>query len=206
MGKGRIMDERVTSTSGRTEGSARAWRMLRPLLLGRPLRRAAEDDRIVAVIDRFDPDHRLRHIGSKRSARVISGPFAERAFGAGLDLGRGHEALEHDLRVGRERDAGRLAGDELDGPAEPAAAGQPPYRVFNIGNQNPVQLMDFIGCIERSLGQKAEYQMLPMQDGDVPATFADVEALKQWVGFQPSTPIEQGVQRFVEWYRGYHGV
>ena len=45
-----------------------------------------------------------------------------------------------------------------------------------------------------------------MQDGDVPATFADVEALKQWVGFQPSTPIEQGVQRFVEWYRGYHGV
>ena len=79
-----------------------------------------------------------------------------------------------------------------------------PYRVFNIGNHNPVPLMEFIGCIERALGREAEKQLLPLQDGDVPATYADVDALAAWVGFSPATSIETGVQRFVEWYRAYY--
>jgi UDP-glucuronate 4-epimerase len=81
-----------------------------------------------------------------------------------------------------------------------------PYRVFNIGNNQPVQLMDFIGCIEKSLGKTAEKQMLPMQDGDVPVTFADTQALQDWVGFAPSTPLDVGIQRFAEWYCAYHKV
>jgi UDP-glucuronate 4-epimerase len=81
-----------------------------------------------------------------------------------------------------------------------------PFRVFNIGNHNPVPLMDFIACIERSLGREARKNLLPMQDGDVPATYADVDALNAWVGFTPATPIDVGIGRFVEWYRSYYKV
>lgn len=81
-----------------------------------------------------------------------------------------------------------------------------PYRVFNIGNQDPVPLMEFIGAIESALGKVAEKNFLPMQDGDVPATYADVSALDEWVGFAPSTPVQEGVRRFVEWYREYYRV
>jgi UDP-glucuronate 4-epimerase len=79
-----------------------------------------------------------------------------------------------------------------------------PYRVFNIGNHNPVPLLDFIACIEDALGIKAQKNLLPLQDGDVPATFADVNALRDWVGFTPATDIRSGVGRFVDWYRGYY--
>jgi len=79
-----------------------------------------------------------------------------------------------------------------------------PYRVFNIGNHNPVPLMDFIAALEKALGMTARKNFLPLQDGDVPATYADVDALKDWVGFQPGTPIEIGVGRFIEWYRSYY--
>ncbi len=89
--------------------------------------------------------------------------------------------------------------------ADPATSNAP-YRVFNIGNSNPVPLLDFIGCIEGAIGKKAHKNLLPLQDGDVLATFANTEALKAWIGFVPATPIEQGVARFVEWYRGYYGV
>ena len=81
-----------------------------------------------------------------------------------------------------------------------------PFRVFNIGNHNPVPLLDFIGCIEDALGRKAEKNLLPLQDGDVPATYADVEALQQWVGFAPATDIRAGIGRFVAWYREYYKV
>jgi len=81
-----------------------------------------------------------------------------------------------------------------------------PYRVFNIGNHQPVPLLDFIACIERALGKTATKRLLPMQDGDVPATYADTDALREWVGFQPSTPIEAGIARFVAWYRDYYRV
>jgi len=106
----------------------------------------------------------------------------------------------------------------LKGPdtAEPDAAynaDQPnpstsnvPYRVFNIGNHNPVQLLDYIGCIEDALGMKAQKNLLPLQDGDVPATYADVDALRDWVGFTPATDIATGIGRFVAWYRSYYKV
>jgi UDP-glucuronate 4-epimerase len=81
-----------------------------------------------------------------------------------------------------------------------------PYRVFNIGNHQPVPLMDFIGCIEEALGRTAAKNLLPLQDGDVPATYADVDALRDWVGFAPATDIRTGIGRFVEWYRGYYRV
>ena len=81
-----------------------------------------------------------------------------------------------------------------------------PYRVFNIGNHQPVPLMEFIGCIEDALGRTAEKRLLPLQDGDVPATYADVDALRDWVGFTPATDIRSGIGRFVEWYRDYYRV
>ena len=79
-----------------------------------------------------------------------------------------------------------------------------PYRLYNIGNNNPVELLHFIDVIAKELGKTAQKRLLPMQPGDVPATFADVDDLKRDVGFQPATPIEDGVRRFVAWYREYY--
>ncbi len=79
-----------------------------------------------------------------------------------------------------------------------------PYRIYNIGNHQPVQLNYFIEVIERALGQTAQKNLLPMQDGDVPATYADIDSLEAAVGFRPSTSIEDGIQRFVDWYRKYY--
>ncbi len=87
--------------------------------------------------------------------------------------------------------------------ADPATS-TAPYRVFNIGNNDPVPLMDFIGALEQATGRTAEKIYLPMQDGDVPATYADTSLLDQWVGFAPATPIQDGVDRFVAWYRDYY--
>ncbi len=89
--------------------------------------------------------------------------------------------------------------------ADPATSNVP-YRVFNIGNNNPVQLLDFIGAIENALGQKAEKRLLPLQDGDVPATFANTDLLNDWVGFVPGTTVQEGVSRFIAWYRDYYKV
>lgn len=86
------------------------------------------------------------------------------------------------------------------------ATSKAPYRIYNIGNNNPVELMHLIATLEHCLGKTAEKNMLPMQPGDVPATYADVEALVQDVGFQPKTPIETGVARFVAWYREYYNI
>ena len=81
-----------------------------------------------------------------------------------------------------------------------------PYRVFNIGNNNPVQLMRYIEVLEQCLGKKAILDLLPMQPGDVPATSANTDALEQAVGFRPDTTVETGIARFVEWYRSYYKV
>ena len=86
--------------------------------------------------------------------------------------------------------------------ADPAAS-HAPYRVFNIGNHQPVQLMDFIAAIERHAGKSAIKQLCDIQPGDVPATYADVSELAAWTGFQPATSIDEGVGRFVAWYRRY---
>ena len=87
--------------------------------------------------------------------------------------------------------------------ADPATSNAP-YRVFNIGNNNPVALLDFIACIEKELGKTAQKNLLPLQDGDVPETYANTDALNQWVGFVPGTSIESGIGRFVAWYRSYY--
>ncbi|MDP7351067.1 MAG: NAD-dependent epimerase/dehydratase family protein, partial [Nitrospinota bacterium] len=79
-----------------------------------------------------------------------------------------------------------------------------PYRLYNIGNNNPVELIYFIEVLENCLGKKAEKNLLPIQLGDVPATYANVDDLKKDVGFKPTTSIEDGVKKFVDWYRGYY--
>lgn len=79
-----------------------------------------------------------------------------------------------------------------------------PWRVYNIGNQNPVELLDYIAAIEEATGKEAVKNLLPMQPGDVPDTYADVEALIQDVGYKPQTPVKDGVARFVSWYRDYY--
>src|SRR4249919_1964780 len=92
-------------------------------------------------------------------------------------------------------------------PEDPdPATSSAPYRLYNIGNHSPVKLLDYIAVIEDAVGRKAELEMLPAQPGDVEETYADVEALKDAVGFEPSTPIEVGVKRFVAWYRDFYGV
>ena len=79
-----------------------------------------------------------------------------------------------------------------------------PYRIFNIGNSNPEKLMDFINIIEEETGHKAKLNMMPMQDGDVHATYADTSALNKATGFKPATPLRTGIQKFVRWYRDYY--
>jgi UDP-glucuronate 4-epimerase len=79
-----------------------------------------------------------------------------------------------------------------------------PWRIFNIGNNQPVKLMRYIEVLEQCLGKKAQLELLPMQPGDVPATFADVGELQRAVGYKPQTPIEVGVRRFAEWYQAYY--
>ena len=81
-----------------------------------------------------------------------------------------------------------------------------PWRIYNIGNNKPVDLVDVVAILEREFGREAHKEMLPMQPGDVPATFADVDDLMRDVGFRPDTPIEEGIRRFVKWYREFHGV
>jgi UDP-glucuronate 4-epimerase len=81
-----------------------------------------------------------------------------------------------------------------------------PYRIYNIGNSNPVELLYFIECLEGSLNRKATLNFLPLQPGDVPATYADVDDLMADVGFKPATPIEAGIAKFVAWYRQYYQV
>lgn len=104
----------------------------------------------------------------------------------------------------------------LDRPAAPNAAfdaahpdpgsSNAPWRVYNIGNSRPVELLDYIAAIERCTGRKAIMNLLPLQPGDVPDTMADVRALEADTGYRPTTTVETGVARFVEWYRAYHGV
>ncbi len=86
------------------------------------------------------------------------------------------------------------------------ASSSAPYRLYNIGNNNPVELMHFIACIERSTGKTAKTNMLPMQPGDVLATYADIDSLTALAGFKPEMPIETGIERFVGWYRDFYKV
>jgi UDP-glucuronate 4-epimerase len=102
----------------------------------------------------------------------------------------------------------------VDKPAEPnkewdaqnpdPASSYAPYRIYNIGNSNPVPLMDYIHAVEKALGKKAELNMMPMQEGDVPSTFADTSKLENDLGYKPQTSVDEGVAKFVKWYREFY--
>jgi len=93
------------------------------------------------------------------------------------------------------------SGDDPD-----SATSFAPYKLYNIGNNSPVELMRFIEVLENCIGKKAVKNFMDIQDGDVPATYADVSALNADAGFKPDTSIEEGIDNFVKWYRGYYGV
>lgn len=97
------------------------------------------------------------------------------------------------------------ADPDWEGKAPNPSTSCVPYRLYNIGNNQPVALMDFVRAIEDALGKKAEIDYLPMQPGDVQATWADVNDLIADTGFKPETPVEDGVRNFVDWYKSYYG-
>ncbi|MDZ7659241.1 NAD-dependent epimerase [Fodinibius sp.] len=94
--------------------------------------------------------------------------------------------------------------EEWDGDDPDPSTSFAPYRIFNIGNSSPIKLMDFIGEIEKQLGIEAEKNMMPMQPGDVPKTWADVEDLFEYIDFRPQVGIEEGVKNFIDWYKEYY--
>jgi UDP-glucuronate 4-epimerase len=106
----------------------------------------------------------------------------------------------------RVLDRPAAANPDWDGATPDPATSAAPYRVYNIGNQHPVELLRYIEVLEECLGRKAEKTLLPLQPGDVPDTYADVADLVRDTGYKPDTPVETGVARFVDWYRGYYGV
>jgi UDP-glucuronate 4-epimerase len=95
---------------------------------------------------------------------------------------------------------------EWNGLLPDPASSFAPYRVFNIGNNKPVELLKFIEVIEQKLGKKAVKNFMPIQEGDVPETFADVEDLMREVDFKPETSIETGIDKFIEWYLSYYNI
>lgn len=97
------------------------------------------------------------------------------------------------------------ANPAWDGDRPDPATSQAPYRLYNIGNNRPIELMRYIALVEECLGKKAIMNMLPLQVGDVPATWADIDDLKRDVGYEPATPVEEGIARFVRWYLEYYG-
>ncbi|HEY0941067.1 MAG TPA: NAD-dependent epimerase [Steroidobacter sp.] len=111
-----------------------------------------------------------------------------------------------DIAQGVVRAMDRVAqpNPSWSGDAPDPGTSKAPYRLYNIGNNQPVELMRYIECIETNLGKKAQKNLLPLQAGDVPDTFADVNDLVQDVGYKPATPVEEGVRRFIEWYLGYY--
>ncbi len=112
------------------------------------------------------------------------------------------DIVEGVLRV---LDAPPTGNPAWSGDAPDPGTSRAPYRIFNIGNDQPVELMAFIAALEKAIGREANKRMLPMQPGDVPATWADVDDLRRAVGYAPKTPIDAGLRRFVNWYRDYYG-
>ena len=112
-----------------------------------------------------------------------------------------------DIIEGVVRVLGRLpqANPHWSGAAPDPGTSSAPYKIYNIGNNNPVELIKFIEVIEAALGKRAQKEFMDLQPGDVVATYADVDDLMQDVGFKPTTPIEVGVERFVEWFKDFYG-
>lgn len=113
-----------------------------------------------------------------------------------------------DIVEGVKRTLDKVAepNPEWNGKTPDSATSKAPYRLYNIGSNNPCELLRYIEIIEDCVGKKAEKNLLPLQPGDVVATYADVDALIKDVDYQPSTPIEQGVENFVKWYRDFYKV
>ncbi|MGI9383801.1 MAG: NAD-dependent epimerase [Methyloligellaceae bacterium] len=107
--------------------------------------------------------------------------------------------------VVRTTDTVAQADPDWDSDAPDSATSAAPYRLYNIGNNNPVELMDFIACLEKAIGREAEKNFLPLQPGDVPRTYADIDDLTADMAYTPSTPIEDGIAKFVAWYRDFYG-
>ncbi len=95
---------------------------------------------------------------------------------------------------------------EWSGKHPDPGSSRAPYKIYNIGNNNPVKLMDFITAIEKAIGKEAKKNLLPIQPGDVPETYADVSDLIEDLGYRPATPIQEGVERFIQWYREFYNV
>ncbi len=108
--------------------------------------------------------------------------------------------------VVRVLDRPAAADPAWSGDRPTPARSSAPYRLYNIGNHQPVELLRIIEILEGLLGKKAKMELMPMQPGDVPATYADIEDLARDAGFRPNTPIETGIRKFVEWYRAYAGL
>ncbi len=104
----------------------------------------------------------------------------------------------------RTLDKAPLPNDKWDGAKPDPASSPAPYRLYNIGNNETVELMYFIECLEKAIGKKAKKNFLPMQDGDVERTFANIDDFVEATGFQPRTTIENGVEKFIKWYRDYY--
>jgi UDP-glucuronate 4-epimerase len=111
-----------------------------------------------------------------------------------------------DIVEGVVRVLDKSAAPEInaDGNKESPATSHAPYRVFNIGNNQPVELLEFIRCVEEALDKRSVMELLPLQAGDVPVTYADTEALNQWIGFVPNTEIQQGIEKYVSWFKKYY--
>jgi len=111
-----------------------------------------------------------------------------------------------DIVEGVIRVMGRLPepNPKWSGDAPDPGSSYAPYKLYNIGNNNPVKLMEFIAVIEKALGKKAKKEFLDLQPGDVPATYANIDDLIKDVGFKPETPIETGIERFISWYKDYY--
>jgi UDP-glucuronate 4-epimerase len=112
-----------------------------------------------------------------------------------------------DIIEGVVRVMGRLpeANPDWSGDAPDPGTSSAPYKIYNIGNNNPVELLKFIEVVEAALGKPAKKEFMDLQPGDVVATYADVDDLMKNAGFKPATPIEFGVERFVEWFKDYYG-
>ncbi|MFP5344113.1 MAG: hypothetical protein ACLGGU_00385, partial [Gammaproteobacteria bacterium] len=118
----------------------------------------------------------------------------------------GHEVEVADVVEGVVRVLDNIPAPNPDwnSDAPDSASSNAPYRLYNIGHNQPVGLMHFIETLEKNLGKKAKLNMLPLQQGDVPVTYADVDDLIRDVGYKPETSIETGIARFVEWYKDYY--
>jgi UDP-glucuronate 4-epimerase len=112
-----------------------------------------------------------------------------------------------DIAEGVVRCCDRVATENhaWDSDAPDPGSSRAPYRLYNIGNNQPVELMRYIEVLEQCLGRKAQMNLLPLQQGDVPDTWADIDDLQRDAGYRPATPVEVGIRRFVEWYRSYYG-